>query len=136
LPSQSQPLTVSLLLVSHLQVTAGYSAIPLIISWQADNTGAQTQRAVALGMLNTVGQCLSILASFLFPKAEGPKFVKGASLNIAFQCLGLFIAAGMTIFYRVENRRRDRVEGGPPQEGVVLDVITQYDLAPGFRYTP
>lgn len=87
-------------------------------------------------MLNTVGQCLSVLASFLFPKPEGPRYVKGASLNIAFQCLGLCIAAGMTVYYRLENRRRDKVEGGPPQEGVVLDVITQYDLAPGFRYTP
>lgn len=40
-------------------VTAGYSNIPLVISWQAGNTGSASQRAVSLGMLNSVGQCLS-----------------------------------------------------------------------------
>lgn len=43
----------------------------------------------SLGMLNTVGQCLSILASFMFPAAEGPRFVKGTLLNVAFQAFGL-----------------------------------------------
>jgi len=34
-------------------VTAGYSSIPLIMAWQSGNTGAESQRAVSLGMLNT-----------------------------------------------------------------------------------
>jgi len=140
-------------------VAAGYTNIPLIISWQAGNTGAQSQRAVSLGsessdlrlfssrvglfqradpflsscfsppllpispsptslspfsyaVLNTVGQCLAILAAFLFPSIQGPRFVKGASINVAFQALGFFITLGMYVFYKTENNRRDKREGG------------------------
>lgn len=40
-------------------VTAGYSAIPLIMSWQSANTGSESQRAVSLGMLNSGQSCPS-----------------------------------------------------------------------------
>jgi hypothetical protein len=48
------------------------------------DTGSESQRATYLGMLNSIGQCLSILASFSFPDKEGPRFIKGITLNIAF----------------------------------------------------
>jgi hypothetical protein len=89
---------------------------------------------VALGLLNSVGQCLSILASFSFPDDEKPRFIKGISLNIAFAALGFIIAIGMMEYYRRENARRDRVEGGRPPSGEVLNVVEEHDLARGFRY--
>ncbi len=116
-------------------VTAGYSAIPLIMAWQSGNCGAESQRAVSLGMLNTVGQCLAILAAFSFPTAEAPKYVKGCALNIAFQALGLVLALAHSAYYRIENRRRDKREG-KPVKGETLDTIEEYDLARGFRYVP
>ncbi|WRT64333.1 uncharacterized protein IL334_001265 [Kwoniella shivajii] len=119
-----------------LIVTAGYTNIPLIISWQAGCTGSQSQRATSLGMLNSVGQCLSLLAAFLFPTKEGPQYKKGATVNIAFQALGLLLVLAMTTYYRWENKRRDKVEGGRPPQGTHLNVVEEYDLAPGFRYVP
>ncbi|KAJ7738997.1 major facilitator superfamily domain-containing protein [Mycena metata] len=117
-------------------VTAGYSNIPLIMSWQSANTGSQSQRAVSLGMLNAIGQCLSVLAAFLFPTPEGPRYVKGCATNLAFAVLGLLISAAMTVYYRWENSRRDKVEGGPPPGDMPINVMEEYDLAKGFRYTP
>ncbi|KAJ7155237.1 major facilitator superfamily domain-containing protein [Mycena filopes] len=117
-------------------VTAGYSNIPLIMSWQSANTGSQSQRAVSLGMLNAIGQCLSVLAAFLFPTPTAPRFVKGCATNLAFACLGLLITLGMTGWYRWENRRRDGEEGGAPPGDAVVNVLEEYDLARGFRYTP
>lgn len=117
-------------------VTAGYTNIPLIMAWQSANTGNESQRATSLGMLNTIGQCLSVLAAFLFPKPESPKFTKGCIVNLAFQCLGLVIALGMTSWYRYENRVRDRAEGGRPAPGTPLETLEYHDLAVGFRYTP
>ncbi|KAJ7917718.1 major facilitator superfamily domain-containing protein [Mycena leptocephala] len=117
-------------------VTAGYANIPLIMSWQSGNTGSQSQRAVSLGMLNAIGQCLSVLAAFLFPTPEGPRFVKGCATNLAFAVLGLIISVGMTVYYRVENKRRDEKEGGKPPRDMPINVLEEYDLAKGFRYTP
>jgi hypothetical protein len=101
-------------------------------------------------MLNSVGQCFSILASFVFPSVEGPRYVKGIALNIGFGVLGLAIALGMTVYYGArslldvrallksaagrENARRDRVEGGRPPPGEVLNVVEEHDQAKGFRY--
>ncbi|KAJ7146696.1 MFS general substrate transporter [Mycena epipterygia] len=121
-------------------VTAGYSNIPLIISWQSANTPAQSQRAVSLGMLNAVGQCLSVLAAFLFPTPEGPRYVKGCATNLAFAVLGLLLTLGVTAWLRWENDRRDTLEGGRPGEegwqGPEGNLLEEYDLARGFRYTP
>ncbi|KAJ9097419.1 hypothetical protein QFC19_006789 [Naganishia cerealis] len=101
-------------------VTAGYCAIPIIMSWQSNNTGSQSQRAVSLGMLNTIG----------------PRFVKGIALNIAFQALGFILALSMSAYYRWENKRRDRVEGGRPPKDAVLNTMEEFDLAPGKLLSP
>ncbi|GAA5988271.1 hypothetical protein JCM10908_002144 [Rhodotorula pacifica] len=116
--------------------SAGYSNIPLIMAWVSGNSPSESQRAASLGALNSLGQCLSILAAFLFPAAEGPHFVKGCAVNIAFQGLGFVLAAGMTTYYRLQNGKRDREEGGAPPKGMRIEGInTAYDRAVGFRYT-
>ncbi|GAA5832322.1 hypothetical protein JCM3766R1_002381 [Sporobolomyces carnicolor] len=118
-------------------VVAGYSAIPLIMSWQASNVATESQKAAVLGSLNSIGQCLSVLAAFSFPSKQGPHYIKGISLNIAFQALGLLITLAMTTYYRLENRRRDKRDGGRPVKGLPIEGLhEQYDLAPSFRYTP
>lgn len=115
-------------------VVSGYSAIPLIIAWTASNSGGESAKAYRLGMLNTIGQCLSVLASYSFPKEEGPRFLKGTALNIAFQSLGFCIALGMTLYYRYENRRRDRIEGKPDHTARIDFSQGRYDKSTGFRY--
>lgn len=52
-------------------------------------------------------------------------------MNISFQCLGLVLVGAMSLYYRYENRQRDRVEGGPRPKGEILDVQEQYDKAIG-----
>ncbi|ORY28949.1 major facilitator superfamily domain-containing protein [Naematelia encephala] len=114
-----------------LITTAAYTNIPLIISWQAANNPNESQRATALGYLNSIGQGLSLAAAFLFPSVEGPQYIKGSIINIAFQALGLVIALTLTAFCRWENRRRDREEGGRPEQGASLDTYDKFDYAPG-----
>lgn len=66
----------------------------------------------------------------------------------------MVLALGLSVYFRRENARRDRVEGGRPGEGALLEVVKMHDLAPGasqqelcerlanaratagFRYTP
>lgn len=84
-------------------------------------------------MLNTIGQCLSILASFIFPSNEGPRWIKGFSTNLAFNVMGLVMALGMTVYYRIENKRRDQLEGpgGGLAPGEAINVVEEHDLARG-----
>ncbi|CAG7852679.1 Uncharacterized transporter C1683.12 [Serendipita indica DSM 11827] len=115
-------------------VIGGYAAIPLIMAWVSNNSPSQSQRATGLGMLNSVGQCLSILAAFIFPSREGPKWHKGFGVNLAFNLLAICISLGLTIYFRTENRKRDQREGGRPAEGTPLK-FDNYDRSVGFRYT-
>lgn len=69
-----------------------------------------------------------------FPSKEGPQYHKGCTVNVTFACLGLCIMLGMTTYLRLENKRRDKVEGGRPPKGSHIETLEQFDLAPGFRY--
>lgn len=114
-----------------LVVSPAYSTIPLQLSWVSANNPTQTQRAVALGMLNTIGQLGSVLGSFSFPSNEGPQYVRGVGVNMAFQGFGAAVALAMTTWLRLENRRRDKVEGGVPAERHNLNVQQDFDRAKG-----
>jgi hypothetical protein len=85
-------------------------------------------------MLNTLGQYTGIVSPFIFPTSQKPTWHVGFGLNLAFSVLAIILSLGMTMHYHMENKRRDRVEGGPPAKGVVLDVINQHDLAPGKSF--
>jgi hypothetical protein len=87
-------------------------------------------------MLNSLGQYSSIVSPFIFPTSQKPKWHKGFGLNLAFTLLAIILSLGMSVYYRLENKRRDRVEGGPPAEGAAVDVVNQHDLAPGESLVP
>ena len=38
---------------------------------------------------------------------------------------------GMTTYLRLENKKRDKVEGGRPPKGSHLETFEKFDLAPG-----
>lgn len=100
------------------------------MAWVSNNSPSQSQRATGLGLLNSIGQCLSILAAFIFPSSEGPGWHKGFGVNLAFNLMAIIIAVGLTTYFRWENRRRDKVEG-KPEVGAKYDFQEKYDLSPG-----
>lgn len=106
------------------------------MAWVSNNSPSQSQRATGLGLLNSIGQCLSILAAFIFPTSEGPRWHKGFGVNLAFNLMAIIIAVGLTVYYRWENKRRDRVEGGKPPAGMKQNFQDQYDLSPGTYISP
>lgn len=69
--------------------------------------------------------------TYSFPSTEKPQYKKGCTVNVAFASLGFCIMTGMTLYYRMENRRRDKVEGGRPVPGTQLETVEKFDLAPG-----
>lgn len=111
-----------------------YCAIPLVQSWVANNCGSQSQRAVHLGYLNSVGNYPAFVAPFIFPSHEAPDWKLGYGLNMAFSAAAIVVTIAMIFYYRWENKRRDRVEG-KPYPGMFIDVVNLHDRAPGFRYT-
>ncbi|KAL1409732.1 hypothetical protein Q8F55_003729 [Vanrija albida] len=128
---------------TFLVVLGAFSNIPLMLSWAANTSGSHSAAAVRLGFMNSVGQCFSILAAFIFPSAEGPHWYKGFGLNLAFNVVSAATAAYLSFYYARENAKRDVAEAAAAEESVDekavhsahADVPTNlHDQAPGFRY--
>ncbi|KIJ36293.1 hypothetical protein M422DRAFT_782228 [Sphaerobolus stellatus SS14] len=117
-------------------ITSGtYTHIGVIIAWFAHNLGSETKKSTGIPMFMAIGQCGSILGSHLFPSIEGPRYIKGFGVSCALQFLAVVCAVILTIYFRYENKRRDRIYGRvDPNERV--DTRELADQAPNFRYLP
>ncbi|CAE6474490.1 unnamed protein product, partial [Rhizoctonia solani] len=115
--------------------TGTYTTIGLAISWFAHNLGSESKKAAGIPLFMMIGQCGSVLGTHAYPASEGPRYVKGLALCCAFELLGALVCLVLTISFRLENARRDRVYGRP-EEGKVVDTRELADKTPGFRYVP
>ncbi|KIM91504.1 hypothetical protein PILCRDRAFT_673 [Piloderma croceum F 1598] len=117
-------------------ITSGaFTTIGIVIAWFAHNLGSETKKATGLSMAGTIGLCGAILGSHIFPKTEGPRYIRGFAISCGLQLLGAFCAIVLTTSYRLENRRRDRLYGKPVADARV-DTTELADKAPAFRYVP
>ncbi|KAI0738942.1 MFS general substrate transporter [Daedaleopsis nitida] len=116
-------------------ITSGtYGMICTSLAWFAHNLGSETKRATAIPLLQAVGQCGSVLGAHLYPLTEGPRYTKGFLVNCALEFLAVVVGIVLTISYRADNARRDRLYGRPKGAGPV-DTSELADKAPEFRYT-
>ncbi|TFK32022.1 major facilitator superfamily domain-containing protein [Crucibulum laeve] len=117
-------------------ITSGtYTTIGIIIAWFAHNLGSETKKATGIPMFMAIGQCGSVLGSHIFPKTEGPRYIKGFAISCALEFLAAACSIILTISYRMENARRDKAHG-KPTPGAKVDTSELADKAPEFRYMP
>ncbi|RDB29892.1 hypothetical protein Hypma_014036 [Hypsizygus marmoreus] len=117
-------------------ITSGtYTTIGLIIAWFAHNLGSETKKATGIPMFMAIGQCGSVLGSHIYPKTEDPLYIKGFAISCALEFLAAACAIILTISYRMENARRDKLYGTPATNARV-DTHELADGAPNFRYLP
>ncbi|KAH9941658.1 MFS general substrate transporter [Epithele typhae] len=118
-------------------ITSGtYTTIGIVIAWFAHNLGSETKKATGTPIYMAIGQCGSVLGSHLYPATEGPLYTKGFAIAAAFEFLAALAAIVLTISYRLENRRRDKLYGVQLDPNAPVDTTELADKAPNFRYTP
>jgi len=105
----------------------------LIIAWFAHNLGSETKRATGFRIFMSMGQCGSILGSHIFPLTEGPRYIKGFGISCALGFLAALLSLVLSISYRMDNARRDKLYGKPNLRGRV-DTAELADKANDFRY--
>ncbi|KZT03825.1 MFS general substrate transporter [Laetiporus sulphureus 93-53] len=117
-------------------ITSGtYTVIGIVIAWFAHNLGSETKKATGIPMYMAIGQCGSILGSKIYPSTESPRYVKGLAVCCALLFVSSIVAVILSISYRLENRRRDKLYGKPDPDAMV-DTSELADNAPDFRYVP
>ncbi|KAJ7760780.1 MFS general substrate transporter [Mycena olivaceomarginata] len=127
-------------IVSGTYATIGYIVSCII----AHNLGSETKRATGIPIFMATGQCGSVLGSHIFPLTEGPRYLlfrahERLSFRLIYKvsCALAFLSAVLSlvlsISYRRDNARRDKLYGKPDTRGRV-DTAQLADKANDFRY--
>ncbi|KAF9466736.1 major facilitator superfamily domain-containing protein [Collybia nuda] len=117
-------------------ITSGtYTSISIIIAWFAHNLGSETKKATGIPLFMAIGQCGSVLGSHIYPKTEGPLYIKGFAVSCALEFLASACAIILTTSYRMDNAHRNRLYG-KPDDNARVDTHELADKAPNFRYLP
>ncbi|KEQ72722.1 MFS general substrate transporter [Aureobasidium namibiae CBS 147.97] len=111
-----------------------YICTPLIVTWSANNAGSESRRAVAVPLAVACAQAVAIGSGYLFPAEDGPRYTKGASVEVALSTAGMIFTFIYMALIKLENSRRDKREGGSPAPGTRPDTAQYADEAEGFRY--
>ena len=88
-----------------------FSAITLIITWTLNNQHSPTGKGTGMTILNVIGQCGPLVGVKLFPKGDGPYYVRGMAVCAGFMLGVAVLAAGLTWDLKRRNRRLEE-EGG------------------------
>ncbi|RHZ47169.1 putative MFS transporter [Aspergillus thermomutatus] len=93
--------------------TSGFfSAITLIITWTMDNRPAKEGKGASMAILNLIGQCGPLLGARLYPRSEGPWYVRGMATCSFFMVVVAVLAFVLRIMLQRGNRAADQKGAG------------------------
>lgn len=115
-------------------VTSGaYTAMPIIVCWFNMNLGGHHRRSIGSAAQIGIGNLGGIIASFAFLKEDGPKFVTGYSISLAFTSLSILACIVYYFGCWMQNKKKDREQGN--EHGLTEEEKTNMgDLSPDYRY--
>ncbi|KAK7446295.1 hypothetical protein VKT23_014501 [Stygiomarasmius scandens] len=85
-----------------------YAACPLTLLWVSNVISSPAEkRAVAIALVNALGNSASIYGSFLWPTRTGPRFVQGFACTTAFVFVLAILAQVLKLLLRLYPRPED-----------------------------
>lgn len=70
-----------------------FSSVVLIITWNLNNQPSKKEKGLAMMIMNVVGQCGPLIGVNLFPRSDGPHYVRGMIISGFFMCSVVVLAA-------------------------------------------
>lgn len=107
---------------SFLVVACASGNIPPVLTYQANNIRGQWKRAFSSAMLVGFGGIGGIAGALVYRSQDQPRYLPGMYASIACNCCILLFVVGMTILFRLSNKKAE-------QGLVVLEGLQ------GFLYT-
>ncbi|OCF38372.1 hypothetical protein I317_07854 [Kwoniella heveanensis CBS 569] len=98
-----------------------YALPPLILTWVPNViTQPAEKRAVAIALVNALGNSASIYGVFLWPKTDAPRYIPGFSATTVFMAL---IAVGAQVmFFLIKKYPAEQLN---PEEAVMQEIEKQ-----------
>lgn len=98
-----------------------FPAIGNVLPWVTNNQGSDTRRGTGIVLLNLIGQCGPLLGTRLYPKSEGPFYVKGQSVCAGFMFLFCVLALVLRTLLVWENKKLDEKYGTVAQQKLAME---------------
>ncbi|KAF2760738.1 putative MFS transporter [Pseudovirgaria hyperparasitica] len=112
-----------------------YVAVGLPLAWLPSNCPRYGKRTTATGLQLTIGNCAGIMASFLYPSAEGPRYVRGHAVTLGMVAFACIVLAGLSLHFSRMNARRARGEEDGTWAHLNASEIAELgDKNPAFVY--
>jgi MFS family permease len=118
-------------------VAAGlYVCVGIPLAWLPNNCPRYGKRAVASGIQLTLGNCAGIMAPFIYPTNQGPRYVEGHAITLSMVGYAGLVYSFFWWYFRRQNQRRDtgledwKTEGKGDEE-----LMEMGDESPRYRYT-
>ena len=107
--------------------------MPLIVCWFNMNLGGHHRRSVGSAWQVGFGNIGGIISSFAFLPDDGPKFVTGYSICIAFAILSIVASTVYGVGCVAANKSRER--NANQDHGLTEEDKTDLgDMSPDYRY--
>ncbi|KAF8202914.1 MFS general substrate transporter [Pholiota molesta] len=100
------------------------------IAWYSNNTPNESRRAVVAAVMVAIANSSGLISTNVFRAKDEPKYIPAA-----FGGLCLILVASTGIYMRIENRRRNKVQGVEiTAADVDTELLAQGPSSPSFRY--
>ncbi|KAI0202809.1 major facilitator superfamily domain-containing protein [Astrocystis sublimbata] len=119
-----------------LVATGLYVLVGLPLAWLPNNSPRYGKRTTATGMQLTIGNASGIMASFIYPSMDAPRYIKGNAVSLSLVGLAALTHGSLWFWYARENKRRDEGLIKPEHANLSDDELAELgDESPRFRYT-
>lgn len=98
-----------------------FSAITIIITWTINNQESDSSKGTGMAILNIIGQCGPLVGTSIFPKEDGPWYVRGMATCAVFMMLVGVLAAILRVVLKIQNKRLRKGKASGKYAGIPLD---------------
>lgn len=93
------------------------------------------KRTTATGLQLTIGNAAGVMAPFLYPTGEGPRYIRGHAVTLALVAFAAVTYMGMYAYFKAENSKRAKGERDSVKQGLTEEeVVALGDENPGFVF--
>jgi sugar phosphate permease len=112
-----------------------YTAMPVLVCWFSLNFAGHTRKSVGTAFIIGFGNIGGIVASFIFPNKEAPRYIKGLSISLSFVVLALIIVVVYCGYLMFRNRAKRSPEYRAQWDQLDdREKVMRGDLNPDFKY--
>ncbi|KAF8960992.1 MFS general substrate transporter [Flammula alnicola] len=118
-----------------LLTSGAFAPSVLVSAWYSNNTPNESRRAVVAAVMVAVANSSGLISTNVFRAKDEPKYIPALATSAGFGGLCLLLVASTGIYMRIENRRRNKVQGlDITAADVDTEALADGPRSPSFRY--